>query len=104
MLDADVHVEFTKGGPPIQVRATHDQAQNKLLYAASVHLDDPGEWHFTVSVRAVTVAGVLAVAPRQPKLAAYWSYLALPFLWMAIFAIHQWLRREKQLRPVAGSL
>ncbi len=100
VLDADVHLEFTKSGSQIQVRATRDHTtQNKLLYAASVHLDNPGEWLYTVSVRAirsaaapVAISGAIAVAAEQPKLAAYWSYLALPFLGLAIFALHQRLR------------
>jgi hypothetical protein len=93
VLDADVNIELTKNGSRVQARATRDHAQNKLLYAASVQLGDPGEWRYTVSVRTatapVTFTGVIAVATEQPKLAAYWSYLVLPFLCLAIFALHQ---------------
>jgi hypothetical protein len=98
VLDADVIFTLTKGDSRIGVRATHDQAQNKLLYAVPVRLSDPGEWHYTVSIRNVAVAGILDVPAEQPKLAAYWLYLALPFPVMAIFALHQWLqRRQKNL-------
>jgi len=105
VLDADVQIELTRDGSQIQARATHDQTQNKLLYAASVDLDDPGAWRYTVSVQAadralkpIAVSGDLAVAPEQPKLAAYGSYLALPFFCLAIFALHQWLRwRQREI-------
>lgn len=105
VLDAEVQIELAKDGSHLQVRATRDQAQNKLLYAASVDLDDPGAWRYSVSVRTaggasrpITVSGNIAVAAEQPKLAAYGSYLALPFFCLAIFALHQWLRwRQREI-------
>jgi len=100
ILDADVQFEFTKSGSQVRVRATRDQSQNKLLYAASVRLEDPGDWSYTVAVRVssapIKVTGTMEVAAEQPKLEAYWSYLALPFLCLAIFALHQWLRGRKR--------
>jgi hypothetical protein len=106
VLDAEVQIELSKSGSQIQVRATRDQTQNKLLYAASLHLDDPGAWRYTVSVRSagrtskpITISGNIAVAAEQPKLAAFGSYLALPFLCLAIFALHQWLRWRKRKIP-----
>src|SRR5271154_2989462 len=40
VLDAKVFIQT--------VQATHAQAQNKLLYAASLNLDSPGEWKYSV--------------------------------------------------------
>lgn len=109
VLDAEVQIELAKHGAPIQVRATHDQAQNKLLYAASVPLEDPGMWRYTVSIQAahitskpVAISGNLAVAPEQPKLASYGGYLALPFVCLAIFALHQGLRCRHASKMVHG--
>ncbi len=98
VLNADVVIALTKGDSRIEARATRDQAQNKLLYAASVRLNDPGEWRYTVSINRAVVSGLMSVAPEQPKLAAYWSYLALPFPVIALFALNQFLeRRHKEL-------
>jgi hypothetical protein len=94
VLNANVLLTLTRGKSRVEVRAKHDRAQNKLLYAAPVRLEDPGEWHYTVSIGNVAVSGVLEVASEQPKLGAYWMYLALPFPVIAIFALHQWLRRQ----------
>jgi hypothetical protein len=110
VLDADVQFTLTNGRSQLQARAAPDGTQNKMLYAASVRLDEPGEWHYTVSVRParnmsapVLVAGVIAVAPGEPKAAAYAGYLALPFICLAIFALHQWLRYSKRPRPEKSS-
>jgi hypothetical protein len=98
VLDADVDLILTRNESEMHVRATRDQAQNKLLYAASVHLDDPGEWTFTASVRTPSLqdkaAGAIKLAAGQPeKIQAYRAYFALPFVWLALFAIHQRLAR-----------
>jgi len=99
VLDADVRFKFVSSRSQMQVRATRSQAHNKLLYAAAVQLNDPGQWHYSVSIgtgnstsRPVTVSGAVAVAPALPKLAAYWGYLMLPFLSLGILALHQRLR------------
>ncbi|HWE49624.1 MAG TPA: hypothetical protein VG273_07545 [Bryobacteraceae bacterium] len=92
VLDADVRVTLTHGESRVAIRATHDQAQNKLLYVASAKPNEPGEWRYAVSVGNAEISGVVHVASEQPKLAAYWSYLALPFPLIAIFMLHQWLQ------------
>jgi hypothetical protein len=103
ILDGDVDFILTNGDSDIRVRATRAQAQNKLLYAASVHLDHAGEWNYRISVGGaqhasapVVIPGVIIVDAEQPKPAAYGTYLALPFVWLAIFALHQWLRSRKR--------
>jgi hypothetical protein len=99
MLDADVSIEFTGPGTPIRVRATRGNASNKLLYAASVDLKTPGDWEYSVSIhtprtpsKPMVVSGAITLLAGQPKLTTYWSYLALPFLCLAMLALHQWLR------------
>ena len=104
VLDADVQLTLTNGADRIQTRATHDQTQNKMLYAASVRLENPGDWRYTVAVRTprdgspMSVSGVISVAAAEPKWTAYAAYLALPFICLAIFALHQWLRWGRNKR------
>lgn len=98
VLDAPVTFEFVHGDARVQAVATHGAAQNKMLYAASVALEEPGEWRY--SVRAGTaglqVQGVLAVGAKSTKLETYWFYLALPFVFLAVFALHQYLKLRRR--------
>lgn len=102
VLDRDVDFILTNGDSDIGVRATRAQAQNKLLYAASVRLA-AGQWSYRIWVGGahepsapVVIPGVMVVDAAQPKLAAYGTYLALPFVCLAIFALHQWLRSRRR--------
>ena len=102
VLDANVVLTLTKGDSRIETRATRDQAQNKLLYASTIPLNEQGAWHYKVAVNDVEVSGLIDIAPAQPKLAAYWIYLALPFVVIALFALQQQLKRSrKNLLPGA---
>ena len=99
VLNAEVRLDFIKGASRIQVRATRNQASNKLLHAASVRLDGPGEWHYSVLIdkapgnsTPINIPGVLEISDEQPKLTAYWGYLLAPFVFLAVLAVHQWLR------------
>jgi len=100
-LDADVELELSNSRSQVRVRATHEQARNKLFYSASVNLGEPGEWRYRASIRTARVAtpvlieDQIAIGSAQPKLASYGLYLALPFLWLALFALHQLLRWGK---------
>jgi hypothetical protein len=101
-LNATVSIRLQHGDSDVTAKATREQAHNKLLRAAAVNLDDPGEWRYTVTVsRAGTqawVTGTLNVAPIEPKLASYWSYLAFPPVCIALFAFHQRLRVDQMQR------
>jgi hypothetical protein len=101
VLDTDVRITLTNGISKVHAQATHEQAQNKMLYASSLPLDQPGDWRYTVTIRGVSVAGVIAVAPQIPKPAAYAGYLALPFICLAILALHQWLRLSAARRSAS---
>ncbi|HUL51346.1 MAG TPA: hypothetical protein VLU94_02050 [Candidatus Nitrosotalea sp.] len=89
---------------PASVRATREQASNKLLYAAPVELDAPGDWkvHMLIS-RGTDTARFDCLVPvtmRSSKLSGMWPYLSLPLLAVSAFALNQWLRSQSlQKRP-----
>ena len=89
---------------PASVRATRERASNKLLYAAPVELNAPGDWklHVFVSRGSDTARFdcLLPVGLRSGKSTGVWPYLMLPPLAVALFAVNQWLRkRTLQKRP-----
>ena len=105
VLDAQVWLRFSKSGSPTQrVQATRAQAGNKLLYAAAVPVDKPGDWEIGVETRVpgqsspVAVSGSFAVAPDRPELSKNAGYIALPFLALMILALHQWLKLRLERR------
>jgi hypothetical protein len=83
---------------PMTVRATREQASNRLLYAAPVGLNAAGDWrvHVLVSRGADTASFdcVLPVALASSDLAGLWPLLALVPIVIIAFAINQWLRRH----------
>ena len=107
VLDAEVDLRLDGPAPepPIEVRATREQATNQLLQAAAVTLPAAGTWRLQARVReggdAVEVAGALTVAPPPPRLLGLWPYLALPPAAVACFALREWLARRN--RPQPGS-
>jgi hypothetical protein len=114
VLDANVSI-LLDGVTQI---ATRSQAQNKLLYAATLNLPHPGERKYTVCVKAVhatfsrvnateaactvTISGSFQVAGPAPPLAAYAFYLAIPPVFIAIFVLHQWLSRRSTPGRIAS--
>jgi len=100
ILDAQVMLhlsppEIVASETPATIALTHEQATNKLLYAASVELPAPGTWRLGLDARQGTrgtdLHTLLAVAPAAPALRAIWPYLLVPPLAVAVFAVHQWL-------------
>jgi hypothetical protein len=85
---------------PTSVRATREQASNKLLYAAPVALDAPGNWRLHVIVSRGTDTArfdcLLPVALSSGKLIGLLPYLLLPPLVVGAFALNQWLRRQSR--------
>lgn len=102
-LDATVSIRLQHGDSDVTVQATREQAHNKLLRAAAVNLDQPGEWRYTMTVNQVSITGTMNVPPAAPKLASYWSYLAFPPVCIALFAVHQRLRARQTRRAHFGS-
>jgi hypothetical protein len=85
---------------PTSVRATREQASNKLLYSAPIELNVPGNWKLHVLVSRGTDTArfdcLLPVALSSAKLASLLPYLLLPPLVVAAFALNQWLRRQSR--------
>jgi hypothetical protein len=78
------------------VRATHANAQNKLLQSANVIVPTSGP--VAVAVRIDDSAPIVAnleARPPLPPAAAYWPYLALPPLAIGLFAINRRARHRK---------
>jgi len=80
------------------VRATREQASNKLLYAAPLELYAPGDWKLQVLVSRGTETARfdcrLPVTLSSGRLTGVWPYLSWPPLAVALFAVNQWLRRQ----------
>ena len=103
LLDATVEMTLTApDGREIAAAATHARAQNKLLYAVPVTLDQTGRWEFTIVAWrtgvSVSMGGSFEVAASGGVV--YWKYLAVPPVFLVLFTLHQWLsyRRQDRLR------
>jgi hypothetical protein len=83
--------------PQATVRATREQASNKLLYAAGLNLNAAGDWRLHVDVsRGPDHARFNCLVPvtrTSAKLSGLWPYLALPAIVITAFAMNQRLRR-----------
>lgn len=80
------------------VRATREQASNKLLYAAVVKLGAPGNWPLQVAVSRgsdrASFDCVLPVTTTSARLSGLWPCLAFPPIAIALFALNQKLRKS----------
>jgi hypothetical protein len=87
----------------LTVRATREQAYNKLLYAALFKLDTPGNWRLNGTVSHNSDAArfdcLLPVTTASPKLSGLWPCLAFPPIAIALFALNQKLRRDSLEKP-----
>ena len=109
MKQADVLCSFPTAAMPLpdginnlaSVRASREQASNKLLYAAPVQLNAPGDWKLHVVVSRGTDTSQfdcrLPVTLASGKLTGLWPYLLFPPLAVAAFAVNQWLRGRRCL-------
>jgi hypothetical protein len=100
VLDAGVSVRLRRetSATEIRARATREQAQNKLLYAALVTLPEPGKWHVSVTTlhdgSRAEITGEIEVTPGR-MVSSHWEYLAFPPLAITAFAVREWLIRRK---------
>jgi len=82
----------------LTVRATRDQASNKLLHAALLRLDAAGNWKLRVAVSHNSDSAdfdcLLPVTTASATLSGLWPYLAFPPIAIAAFALNQKLRRQ----------
>jgi hypothetical protein len=85
--------------PAIAADATPANATSGILYAAPVVLAEPGAWSVTVSVARGDERGELRTALRvlepRGRLAGSWPYLAAPFAFLGLYAVHQLLRARR---------
>jgi hypothetical protein len=104
VLDARVDFMLSKGATRVHAQATHDRTQNRMLYAATLPVS-AGNWHYTATVQTpaagspVSVSGVISAAGPERKSTEYAGYLALPFIVLALFALHQRLKQRRGLSP-----
>ena len=95
----NARVELRIGDSP--VRATHEHATNKLLYAAPVNLTRPGKQRLQINVEwngnAAQFEGDLDVARAAPSWIAYWPYFALVPVAILFFVLNQWLKNKRRV-------
>jgi hypothetical protein len=100
-IDTSVLVQDRETGRVIldATGATHVQARNKLLQAATVDVPAPGWWTIQVFVcrgrEEVVLATRLLIMPAAPRLTTIWPFLFIPPLAIGLFALHQTLRRTE---------
>lgn len=98
VLDADVDLRVAD----VSIRATHESATNKLLYAAAVKLNHAGKERLEVTIRraaATDVAeGDIMIAAASSPIVAYWPYFALIPAVILLFALNQWLKSKRRVR------
>jgi hypothetical protein len=102
VLDADVRLHLIKREDSIKevsALARHEQATNKLLYAAQVDLNATGKWRVEISVQTASgsalVTGEIEVLPPVPPLLAHWPYFAVLPVLAILFAFNQVLKRRR---------
>jgi len=108
MLDCVAHVQLHKeGARTIGSEATHRVAQNKLFYAAPMNVTESGVWELEVAIRqgknSASVTGPITVAPSTPVLLGYWRSLAVPPVFISLFALNQWLKRRRTAAQIRSA-
>jgi len=104
LLDADVRLHLVRRDAnsiaEISAPARHQQATNKLLYAAQVFLNSPGKYRVEIAVQtsrdSALVTGDLDVLPPEPPLLAHWPYFAALPVVAFLFALNQRLKRKRR--------
>jgi hypothetical protein len=100
--DARVTLKIGRSAVEINAPASHEQAINKLLYAAQVNLPPglTGDWRLNVKVAtpdaSVETDGDLRVSPNAPPAVTYWPYFAAVPLVMGLFALNRWLKSTRR--------
>ena len=101
VLDADVSVLLRRAASTteIRARATREQAQNKLLYAAPLTITESGLWNLSVTIlhegSHAEITGEIEVARGRFSLGSYWGYIAFSPLMIVIFVMREWLILRK---------
>jgi len=100
LLDAQVTLTLADAeGHLSTIPASRAAATNKLLYAATPVFPVAGTWTITVRVKqhgkSGEAAGTINVLPAPPAVWRYWPYFAIVPLFIALFALHQRLTRNR---------
>jgi hypothetical protein len=107
VLDAKVLLHLRRPGTGSDIveftlPAKHDNASNKLLYAAVVDLPSPGNWRVNVDVERsgilASIGGSLTVLEKEPAIVTYWPFFIIVPLFALLFAVNRRLRRGRELR------
>ncbi len=103
VLNADVSIAFSSG---LKLHLTHEQTTNRLLYASSAALLEPGKWPVDISIvrngRHLETSGTLDVIPALPDQTAYWGYFLFPPAMIAGYALREHLAHNKRDRKKEG--
>ncbi len=107
MTGARVTVRMSKLGQiALEYPATTQAATNKLFRAAQFELPEPGRWDMQVMVEGsqgpAEIAGEVEAAEPLPRWREIWPWFGWPALAIALFGIHQILKRPG--RGKAGML
>jgi hypothetical protein len=101
VLDADVDIFVAHN----MSRATHQQATNKLLYAATIQFFRPGSYSMLVRAsrngEVGSIDGNITVATATPPWISFWPYFALVPAAVLLFALNQWLKSNRLKRRPA---
>jgi len=98
MTHMRVTVRMSKPGQlALEYPATTAAATNKLFLAAQFELPEPGRWDLQVRVEGshgpAEIAGELEAAEPLPRWREIWPWFGWPALAIALFGIHQILKR-----------
>jgi len=98
MTGARVTVRMSKLGQlALEYPATAEAATNKLFRAAQFELPEPGRWDMQVQVEGshglAVIAGEVEAAKPLPRWREIWPWFGWPALAIALFSIHQILKR-----------
>jgi hypothetical protein len=99
--DVTVRITLTpagRPGQPLEARASHEAATNKLFQAATFDLPGPGRWQLVVTVEgprgeARCACEIEAEAP-PPRWAELWPWFAWPVVPVVLYVLHQVLGRK----------
>jgi hypothetical protein len=104
VLDAQVSLRLVRREATsisdVSAPLKHEKATNKLLYAATMDLNTPGQYRAEISVEtkkdSALVTGNVEVLAPEPPLLAHWPYfVALPVVAL-LFALNQWLKVKRR--------
>ena len=100
LLDCVAEIQVRKEGESsITSTATHEAAQNKLFYAAQLVIPEAGVWEVEALIRhgedSAKISGPISLAASNPVVLGYWRSLALPPIFISLFALNQWLKRPR---------